>query len=454
MAVVLPLHRAIRASGTNLELVGKSFSVELGVRAEVATLYRAVEHDSRATAYLLDLPDYFDRDGVYGSPDGDYPDNAVRFGLFCRAALQVLPWIAPRARIVHAHDWHTALACVDLRVGFAGQPFYDRLRSILSIHNPAYQGWFDRSALAALGLNPSGDDHRLVEWDGRVNLLKGGLASCDMATTVSPTHAAELRTPEGGFGLDEEFCRMGHRFVGILNGIDPVQWDPQHDPHLAARYSAADVTPKRACKRAAQRHFGLPPSDAPLIAMSARLVAQKGLDLFLSNGLMHDTDAQFVFLGGGEQRYETALVQLANSLPDRVANRFRFTHRAERVLLAGADMLLMPSQFEPCGLTQMRAQRYGCLPIGRRVGGLADTIDDGSTGFLFDAYRPEELHRAVRRATECFRDHTRWVTMMKRAMRRDFGWDAPAAEYDRVYRRARATATLGRWSVERQRIPA
>jgi len=464
-AVVLPLHRSVRDRGTALEPVSEPFGVQLGIRAALATVYRAVGRDSRATVYFVELPHYFDRGGVYGTREGDYPDNALRFGLFCRAALQVLPWIAPRARIVHAHDWHTALACVDLRRRFAGQVFYDRLRSVLSVHNPAFQGWCDVPMLAELGFSLDGEERRAMEWHGRVNLLRGGLTACDMATTVSPTHAAELRTPEGGFGLDEAFRGLGSRLVGILNGIDPVQWNPAHDPSLAARYSAADLVPKRTCKRAAQQHYGLPPSDVPLVAMSARLVEQKGLDLLLSQGLLHDTDAQFVFLGEGEPRYESALCHLARSLSDRVAVNLTFTRHAERALLAGADMLLMPSQFEPCGLTQMRAQRYGCLPIGRRVGGLADTIEDGRTGFLFDAYRSEELHRTVRRATECFRDHAQWHAMMRRAMRRDFGWDAPAAEYDRVYRCARAripTATqlvsgsreVGGWNVERQRIPA
>ncbi len=280
-----------------------------------------------------------------------------------------------------------------------------------------------------------------MEWYGRMNVLKGGLSYADLATTVSPTHAAELRTPDGGFGLHDHFIGLGDRLVGILNGIDYAIWDPGKDRGVTAQYTVDHLAPKRGCKAALQRAYGLPRrSRTPLFVMSARLVEQKGFDLILEPGLLAQFDAQFIFLGRGDAHYERMLQDLAGSLPDKVVVPLEFTERLEHRLLAGADALLMPSQFEPCGLTQMRAQRYGVLPVARRVGGLGDTIIDGETGFLFDEYRPSGLARALRRAIALYHDRESWTAMMMKAMRQDFSWGPSAARYQEVYHRASARA--------------
>jgi starch synthase len=225
-----------------------------------------------------------------------------------------------------------------------------------------------------------------------------------------------------------------------LNGIDGTVWNPQADPAIAASYSPADLAGKRRCKAALQRAFGLAPRPRiPLFGMSARLVAQKGLDLILGGGLLATPDAQFVFVGGGELRYARALTDLAAAAPDRIAAQVTFSDRVEHELLAGADMLLMPSQYEPCGLTQMRAQLYGTIPVARRVGGLADTIEDGATGFLFDEYAPAALGRATRRAIERYADTHAWHRMMNAAMSRDFGWRRSGEGYAEAYGRALAS---------------
>jgi starch synthase len=442
--VVLPLYRVVRNTAPDLERLGP-FTVTLGLRTEQAWLYRIPEADSGPLTFLIEHPEFFDRDGIYGADDADYPDNARRFAFFCLAALTVLPQIAPAAAVLHVHDWHTALAPVLLRRAFAGQPFYDRLAAVLSVHNAGFQGHFPPATMADLGIGAELYTSDVFEWYGRMNVLKGGLAFCDLAVTVSPTHARELCTPEGGFGLHETFIGLGDRLVGILNGIDPEAWNPATDPIIAAPYTADDLSGKRRCKAELQRARGLPQeADRPVFGMSARLVAQKGLDIVLGADLLSMEDAQFVFLGSGERRYERALAALALAAPDRIAVEFNFTDRLEHRLLAGADALLMPSLYEPCGLTQMRAQRYGTIPLARRVGGLADSIADGVTGMLFDEYTPEGLMETVTQAIGRYREAAAWRALVRRAMSQRFGWDASAERYLDVYRRALAARLVSR----------
>jgi starch synthase len=276
-----------------------------------------------------------------------------------------------------------------------------------------------------------------MEWYGRTNLLKGGLSFSDMVTTVSPTHAHELRTRTGGFGLQEDFSGLLDRFVGILNGIDYDVWNPEADPVIEARYSAKNLAGKAKCKAWLQEQSGLTPAPhTPLFAMSARLVEQKGLDIILAAEMIPRLPAQWVFLGHGEPRYQEALAALAARAPDRIAVRFDFTEEREHQLMAGADLLLMPSLYEPCGLTQMRAQRYGVLPVVRRVGGLADTVEDRVTGFMFDEYQPWALEEAVKYAIDLYSDRKVWRWHVREAMRRDFSWRASVDKYDLAYRRA------------------
>jgi len=435
VTIIMPLYRSVRDRGTELEPVGDPFVVRLGTREDEARVYRAT-CVSGPTVYFIEQDRYFDRPGVYGEL-ADYPDNAHRFAFFCMAALRAIPDLRPDATVLHAHDWHTALSIIYLRYVFAGLPAYDQIASVLTVHNGAFQGHFPLEMLAEIGLPASLYDWRWMEWYGRVNILKGGLAFADMITTVSPSHAAELCTPEGGFGLHEHFRYLRDRFVGIVNGIDTVLWDPANDPELTARYSVDDLAAKQRCKKAAQRRYGLPQRQrVPLVAMSARLVEQKGFDLILTPDLLRNTAAQFVFLGRGEPYYENALAVLAQSAPEQIAVPLVFTERLEHRLLAGSDLLLMPSRFEPCGLTQMRAQRYGSLPIVRHVGGLADTVVNGTTGFMFHEYEPSSFDQALQRAVKTYEEPRTWSPMVRRAMRRDFSWRPSEQRYLDVYRRA------------------
>jgi starch synthase len=436
VTIVMPLYRIVREMGRSLERVGHQYPITIGARTEFATVYRLADQAQGPVVFFIEHPDFFDRSGIYGDVAGDYADNAVRFAFFCKAAVTALPAIAPQAQVLHAHDWHTALACVYLRTTFADSPYHARLATTLSVHNAGFQGHYPPTAMALLGLPPALYHWQAFEWYDQVNVLKGGIAFSDMVVTVSPTHARELCTPQGGFGLHDTFTALGDRLVGILNGIDLEVWDPANDPQIAAHYSAEAPEGKQRCKAVLQQAYDLAVDpDTPLFGMSARLVGQKGLDLVLGGTLLSSTEAQFVVLGSGEHRYHEALAGLAAQYPDRVVAEFAFTDRLEHRLLAGADILLMPSLYEPCGLTQMRAQRYGTVPIARAVGGLLDSVVDGAGGFLFADYSPEALDAAAQRVLDVYADAPRWRSVMQQSMSRRFGWDEPTGAYAAVYRR-------------------
>lgn len=441
--VFMPLYRQVRRAFPDVEPFTDPFEVSLGARRTMARLHRDPGHASDgARVVFVENDHYFDRPEIYGE-QGDYPDNHLRFSFFCRAVLDVLPRVAPNAAVIHPHDWHTALAPVYLRTTLAGDPFYDALASVLTVHNAGYQGHFGRDALAEVGL----DDQlgwELTEWYGRVNILRGGLECSEIVTTVSPTHARELRTAVGGFGLHDTFNDLFSRFIGVLNGIDYAIWDPCTDPYIDCRFDGDSLSAKAACKRWLQQSLGLvPDGDLPLFGMTARLVEQKGFDILLQSGVVQHLDAQWVFLGEGELRYRERLAALASEFPGRVAATFEFTEEREHRLLAGADFLVMPSLYEPCGLTQMRAQRYGALPLVRRVGGLADTVEDRITGFVFDEYAPWALDEAVRYAIELYRDRPQWEERVRDAMSRDFGWARSVERYAEIYERAVRIRKLG-----------
>jgi starch synthase len=444
VTVFMPLYGVIRER-TELQPVGPAFAVDVGPRTETARMWEPAlpPLPSAPRVLFVESEEYFDRPGLYGDEAGDYPDNAERYALFTRAVLVALPRLMPQApSILHAHDWQTALASVYLKTEFIGHPYYDGIRAVLSVHNAGYQGHFPEHVMPAIGLPHSLYNSRQLEWYGRMNLLKGALVFSDLVITVSPTHAHELRTEKGGFGLDGVFVALRDRLVGIVNGIDQEVWDPGRDPFIPRRYQPENLQGKKRCRVALQRATGLSRWQAPIFALTARLVAQKGLDLILGDPGYFAFDAQYVFLGHGEARYEAMLTELAERAPSRIAVKLDFTDEFEHLLLAGADMCLMPSLYEPCGLTQMRAQRYGTIPVARRTGGLADTIEDGVTGFLFDDYTPADFMRAAMRAVDQYREAESWEQMMREAMARDFGWERSAARYLTVYRRVLSQAAI------------
>jgi starch synthase len=436
VAAILPLYRTVRDVDPDLEPVGQPFMVPMGSHNEEARVFRVAGAPAGPQVFFIEHLDYFNRPGIYGENAIDYLDNARRFAFFALAAVTALPRLVPGPVLLHAHDWHTALSLVYLRTLMA-EHYSSGVTAVLSVHNPGYQGHFPPDVMPQIGLPWELYNWRQLEWYGKVNFLKGGLAFADFVTTVSPTQAEELRTAGGGFGLHDVFIWLADRLVGVLNGIDQKTWNPGADSQITAQYSAEALEGKRKCKAALQRSFGLPQRrKAPLFGMTGRMVTQKGLDLILQSSDLLAMDAQFVFLGSGEQKYEAALVELASSAPDRFGVQLDFTDRLEHRLMAGADLFLMPSLYEPCGLTQMRAQRYGSPPIVRHVGGLADTVDDAVTGFAFDPYTPEAFQEATFRALDTFHHPSRWHTIMRQGMARDFSWERSVATYLDVYRRA------------------
>ena len=435
-SLVMPLYRQARENAGELEQVGDEFTIEIAGRRESGRLLKKAAAVGNPTVYFIDNPYYFDRPGLYGMGGADYEDNSRRYAFFARAAVAVLPRIADPPVLLHAHDWHTALATVYLRTMYAEDPWYAGVSTVLTVHNAGYQGKFSASTMPDLGLSWELFNMHQLEWHGWMNCLKGGLAFADAVTTVSPTHAYELRTPAGGFGLNGAFTALRDRFVGITNGIDQTVWDPETDQLIAYRFKRDDLRGKRRCRWALQHTFGLQRrAGVPIFALTARLVSQKGLDLILGDPGYFALDAQFIFLGNGEPRYEAALTEIASRAPSRIAVELDFNEHREHWLLAGADMCLMPSQYEPCGLTQMRAQRYGTIPVARRVGGLADTIDDGITGFLFSDYTASDFMAAAVRSLGQYRERAGWREMMRVAMSRDFGWARSEAQYRQLYRR-------------------
>jgi len=403
--------------------------------------------DDGARALLVECPELYDRDALYGSSTADYPDNARRFGALSRAALE---WAARRAvpiSVVHAHDWQAGLAPVYLRTIYESHATLGGTPSVFTIHNLAYQGLFESDWLPRLDLGWDRFTVDHLEYWGRLSFLKGGITDADLVTTVSPRYAQEIQTAEFGCGFDGILRRRRHALVGILNGIDTRAWDPASDRFLPQPFSAADLQGKAVAKAAVLARFGLPAGARarrrPLVAMISRMVDQKGLDLlFALADDLPNLDATFVILGTGEARYQDFWTRLATAHPGRVAVHIGFDEPLAHLIEAGADMFLMPSQFEPCGLNQMYSLRYGTVPIVREVGGLADTVRDHaprrrtSTGFVFQDYTPAALLGALARALRLYADPPKWLALQQAGMRQDFSWDRSAREYVKIYQRA------------------
>jgi len=447
-AVMTPFYPALRASGRFALL---EWAV-VGSLGPATPIWRdASRLDPGAPdVFALELPE-FDRPGIYGEDGRDYPDNAVRFACFVRAALTALPRVAPAVRVLHVHDWHTSAAPALLRTALAGQRFYDAIATVLTVHNGAYQGRFGRDVFVAAGLPDALIDELAPDREGRLSWLDLGLRFADMVTTVSPNHADELRTPLGGFGLHERFAGLGERLVGIRNGIDSASWDPGADPVLPVPFRSDAPAGRAVCRIALDRWLGFPSDGAPLVALVARLVEQKGIDLMTDGRIVEwFPEARFVVMGDGSPDYRARLRRLAERFPERVRAPVPFDEAGERRLLAGADLLLVPSLYEPCGLAQLHAQRYGAVPVVRRVGGLADTVTDGVTGFVFQDYAVGALAEAVGRALTVRRDARAWTAMVARAMAQEVGWEGAVPRFREVYRAA-STRHAG-WEVEARAV--
>jgi starch synthase len=442
--ILIPRHRGVEEHASEIRTVVPRLAVPLGDRVVEGALQEA-DTASGVPVYFLAQDQYFDREALYGTADGDYWDNCERFVFFCRGALESVIELRDgwRPQILHVNDWQTGLIPVYLKTLYRDHPALGSLATLLTIHNLAYQGVFWHYDMAMTGLGwdlftPAG-----IEFYGKINFLKGGLVFSDLLTTVSRTYAAEIRTPEFGNGLDGVLEERAADLHGVINGIDYEQWNPAKDPALARPYSADEPEGKAACREALRRELELEDARGPIVALVTRLAGQKGLDLALE-GLpaMLEAGCRIALLGSGEAHLEEAWGQAAARYPGKVAVRLGYDTALSSRLYAGADCFLMPSRYEPCGLGQLIALRYGAVPIVRRTGGLADTVAEFDaarrvgTGFLFDAFEVDAMLESIQRAASAFRRPELWSVLVRNGMTEDFSWDASAREYALLYKKA------------------
>jgi len=434
--VMVPLYGGIDWQA--LDLLDGAIEVEVG-GATLRSGVRMSPPGSDPPVYFIEHHRFFDRPWLYGPPGEAYGDNLERYTFFSHATLALCEALAFEPDVVHAHDWQTALVPALLRYRPNGA--VRRAASVYSIHNLAFQGVFGLESWPTLGL--PWEAYSRFEHFGSLNLVKGALLESAAVTTVSPNYAREIRTPEHGMGLDGVLRQRGDSFVGILNGIDPDEWDPRHDPHLAAHYSAADPGGKERCKAALQREARLEVrAEVPIFAWVGRLTSQKGIDV-LEEVLppFLELDAQFVLLGTGDPRHEQRLRELAARHPDRLRVWLDFDNGLAHRIEAAADFFVMPSRFEPCGLNQLYSLCYGALPIVHSTGGLADTVEnlddnhDRGTGFVFHNLDTRSLYNTMGWALATWYQRPDAIrTMRRRAMELDFSWHRSAAEYEWIYR--------------------
>ncbi|HXE90150.1 MAG TPA: glycogen synthase GlgA [Terriglobales bacterium] len=395
--------------------------------------------------YFIEYPPFFDRDQLYGTPSGDYPDNAERFALFSRAVLEASKILGiPDA--FHCHDWQSSLIPILLRTVYAEDPVFHNVPIVFTIHNMGYQGLFPPDTLPLLMLPWDLFTISKLEFYGRVNFLKGALVFSDFITTVSKKYSQEIQTAEYGFGLEGVLRGRAASVTGILNGVDYAEWSPENDKFTVAKYSPEDLSGKKECKKDLLATFGVPDTarDLPVIGIVSRFAAQKGFDLIaqVADRLVRE-ELIIVALGTGDAEYEELFRNLNRQYPQKFAVKVAYDNAVAHKIEAGADMFLMPSRYEPCGLNQIYSLKYGTVPIVRATGGLDDTIEPWDartrkgTGFKFSEYSGEALLATIRTALAAYQDREGWQVLMRNGMSKDFSWLASAKEYVRVYERAR-----------------
>ncbi len=442
VTVYLPLYRVTRQLlPQELKYAVRSITIPFESYNRFAGIVDAGVRDG-VQFYLIDCPELFDREGLYGQPGlGDFSNNWERFGLLCRAVIEASKQLGV-PDIFHLHDWQAALLPVYLRTLYFFDPMLQKTATVLTVHNAGYQGRFAPNVTPQLLFPWDLYSMEKAELNETFSFLKGGLIYADYLTTVSFTYAAEIQTPEYGEGLEGVFSRRHWDLRGILNGVDYSKWDPAKDGKLAAHYSAEDLSGKQECRRDLLHAFGLQnvPETTAVLGMVSRLVTQKGLDFLatIAEELMK-RDVVLVVSGTGEPLYENFLRSLASRYPEKVGVQIKYDEALTHKIEAGADMFLMPSRYEPCGLNQIYSLKYGTVPVVRSTGGLEDTIvewDAGSgegMGFKFHGYDAWDLLGAIDRALGAFQDKAGWVTLMRNGMAKDYAWVHPAKEYVEVY---------------------
>ena len=439
--VILPKYRDVDRAKRSIKPMNLNVAVPLGPKTLSGKL-----HEGRlgrtVPVYFIEQKALFDREGVYDDAKGAFSDNAERFIFFSRAVLEACQALDFQPDIIHCNDWPTGLIPCYLKTLYAGDPFFADTRSVFAIHNLGYQGYFDEKYLPIAGLPWSVFTLEGVEFYGYFSFLKAGLVYADVLTTVSKTYSREILTPEHGFGMDGVLRHHRSKLFGILNGVDYAEWDPQTDSRIKTRYGPKSLKGKQECKKSLARKLSLKlTGQTPLICMVTRLSSQKGIDLLVQSfPELMELDAALVILGSGEAQYETFLKDRGRIFPERFRFVSDFDEKLAHQIIAGSDLLLMPSRYEPCGLTQMYALRYGTVPVVRRVGGLADTVKAFSpgkkqgTGFFFKRAETDDLIHSLQKALALYQKKKVWRTLMLNGMKQDFSWDKAARHYERLYR--------------------
>ncbi|MBN1105141.1 MAG: glycogen synthase GlgA [Deltaproteobacteria bacterium] len=441
-SVGLPFYRVAKEGDFTVTQVLSGLEVPMGDDALSCRVWGA-ETEEGIPVYFFDREDLFDRPNLYGTSDGDYYDNLERFSFLCRAALCFAQKAGLRMDVIHCHDWQTGLVPLYLRTVYRDDPFFSGTASLFTIHNIGYQGLFPPGKLRISGIPSSEYQPEGVEYWGQISLLKAGIVYSDAVTTVSPRYSVEIQSREFGLGMEGILSKRAHVLHGILNGADYSLWDPSTDRHLVYAYSPGDMEGKARGKLDLLRETGLDQGllTQPLFGVISRLSAQKGCDLILEVAPEAVKEgAGLLILGAGEEVYEKALGGLQEEYPGRIAVKLGFDEALAHRIMAGADMLLIPSLYEPCGLTQMYALRYGTVPLVRATGGLEDTVTpfDPATGqgngFKFTSYDARDFLQAIRQAVRTFHDAPLWRRLVSNGMKADFSWNRSAQRYVEIYR--------------------
>lgn len=441
-AAILPLYKKIKKSAKDFKLLplNKEITVPLGNSLEKGRLWKGKTPEG-ADVYFIENRKFYDRDELYSTSKGDYPDNASRFIFYSRGVLEALKALKFKPDIIHCNDWHTGLIPVYLKTLYKDE--FSKTATLMTIHNLGYQGIFKKSAMPLTGLAQALFNIDGLEFYGNINFLKAGILFADIITTVSSNYAKEILTPEYGFGLDGVLKKRRDCLYGIINGIDYSEWNPEEDNFIPAKYSKDDLSGKVICKKSLQKEHGLTEANIPLIGMVTRLTSQKGLDIVAdAMDTIIESGAQMIILGKGDESLHRLFSGFQKKYNKKLSVTIDFDNALAHKIYAGSDIFLMPSKYEPCGLGQLIALRYSTIPVARKTGGLLDTIKEYNpskgigTGFLFTRYSYKELIKTVNRAKEFFNTNRHWMKIQRNAMSMDFSWSHSAQEYLSLYQKA------------------
>jgi len=435
--VILPKYRMVDAVKYGLSKIYDGIKVPVGGKIELADIYEASIPGTKVPVYFIANDKYFGRDNLYQNKGVDYPDNCERFTFYSRAVLEFLKRSGWKPDIINANDWQSALIIMYLKTLYKDDPFFTHISTVYSIHNMGYQGTFPAEQIKMTSLGWEYFNSGSLEFYGKIALTKAGFVYADVINTVSPQYSHEIQTQEFGHGLEGLIQSRSKDVYGIVNGIDYELWNPAFDPYIVKKYDRRTISQKAENKSALQKKNGLPHVDVPLIGIISRLADQKGFDILAEDieNIMH-LNLQFVLLGTGEPKYHELFLEMKKKYPEHIGVNLGFDAALAQLIYAGSDMFLMPSRYEPCGLGQLISYKYGTVPIVRMTGGLADTVTDGKTGFVFEEYSASALHDAIKRAIEAYKDKKKWKDLMARDMGLDYSWNASAKKYVELYEKA------------------